>query len=48
MKRKWRREKERVVDILLSIRYGIPKTIPIDTRARRIIGFLRMLNGETT
>lgn len=34
-------------DVLLSIRYGMPKTMPIVTRPIRIMGFLRMLKTET-
>jgi hypothetical protein len=34
-------------EVLLSIMYGIPKTIIMLNPAMRIIGFLRRLNGET-
>jgi hypothetical protein len=39
--------KEDLGNLLLSIRYGIPKTMIILTPAMRIIGFLSRLKGET-
>lgn len=37
----------KVIDVLLSIKYGIPNTRPNPTTASNIIGFLSRLSGET-
>ena len=42
-----KRQGRETLNVLLSIRYGIPNTKPNPTTAIRIIGFLSRSNGET-